>query len=69
MFRNFEQIAKSISYSQYGVTIQTDCLLVIFGGINPRLSSWKSAKADWLGSPKGFLALRQGFQPAELGRI
>jgi len=56
------------SNSQYGVTIQSDCLLVIFDGRHSRLSSWELAKADWLDSPKGFFVLRQGFQPAEIGR-
>ncbi|MCI0551996.1 MAG: hypothetical protein L0287_13670 [Anaerolineae bacterium] len=40
-----------------------------FGGINPCLSSWKSAEADSLVSPKGFHALSRRLQPAQSSMI
>jgi len=56
-------VAENGNDSQYEITVQPACLLVIFDGINPRLSSWESAKADWLSSPKGFFGPRATSPP------
>jgi len=54
-------ILAGASNSQYEVTVQPGCWLVVSGGINPCHSSGKPVKTDLLGSPKVFFVRKQGF--------